>query len=303
MIKIGVTVSDKRVFPPMLNSLGDDFDVVGIDTESLKSEISTCDVLYLWDLAYDALRDIIDDHSASLGKIKLIYVARQGKDEWLLKSDRLTKSGVAVQYANGAFSDAIAEYTVASLLMLAKNLHLVTAQREWKKYYNEPVSGSKVLLLGRGSIAQKTRELLESLNLEVTNIGRQDVRNIVYHAEVIGLSENLESFDHVICCLPLDESTDGLLDEIFFSRFHEVNFINVSRGEVVDHAGLELALDKSYVRAALLDVFRNEPLDPSNMLWEDVRVVVSPHQSYRTIDWDSQLHNCFMRYLKDVKIK
>lgn len=54
------------------------------------------------------------------------------------------------------------------------------------------------------------------------------------------------------------------------------------------------------MRAAVLDVFKEEPLEKGSPLWDDKRIIVSPHQSYRTYDWEGKLHKCFMEYLTNL---
>ena len=54
-------------------------------------------------------------------------------------------------------------------------------------------------------------------------------------------------------------------------------FINVSRGGVVDEAALFEALDKKVIRAAGLDVFKQEPISSSHPLTKLTNVVLLPH--------------------------
>ena len=53
--------------------------------------------------------------------------------------------------------------------------------------------------------------------------------------------------------------------------------MNAGRGAVVDEAILPSALDNGWLRAIALDVFETEPLPPHSPLWDDSRVMISPH--------------------------
>jgi phosphoglycerate dehydrogenase-like enzyme len=55
--------------------------------------------------------------------------------------------------------------------------------------------------------------------------------------------------------------------------------INAGRGAVVDEALIPEALDKGWLAGAILDVFEVEPLPASSPLWDDRRVMISPHIS------------------------
>jgi glyoxylate/hydroxypyruvate reductase A len=55
--------------------------------------------------------------------------------------------------------------------------------------------------------------------------------------------------------------------------------INAGRGRVVDESVLPEALEKGWLRGAALDVFEVEPLPDTSPLWDDPRVMISPHNS------------------------
>jgi D-3-phosphoglycerate dehydrogenase len=54
-------------------------------------------------------------------------------------------------------------------------------------------------------------------------------------------------------------------------------FINVSRGPVVDEPALIATLHEGRIAGAALDVFEQEPVDPTNPLLQMDNVIVTPH--------------------------
>jgi D-3-phosphoglycerate dehydrogenase len=57
----------------------------------------------------------------------------------------------------------------------------------------------------------------------------------------------------------------------------EAIFINTSRGATIDEAALIKALQEGWIAAAGIDVFEQEPPDPSNPLLRMDNVILSPH--------------------------
>ena len=56
--------------------------------------------------------------------------------------------------------------------------------------------------------------------------------------------------------------------------------VNVSRGAVIDEKALVLHLKKGKFRSVALDVFEEEPLSENSELWDNPRVLITPHNSY-----------------------
>ena len=98
----------------------------------------------------------------------------------------------------------------------------------------------------------------------------------------------MQTSDIVILTLPLNASTRGLFDR---SRFEQMKpgayLVNVARGAVVKEAALCEALQSGRLAGAGLDVTEVEPLPPESLLWDDPKVMISPHvgaQSFRRVD-------------------
>lgn len=59
--------------------------------------------------------------------------------------------------------------------------------------------------------------------------------------------------------------------------------INIGRGTVVDESELIEALEKQWLRGAILDVFQTEPLPKQSKLWRMSQVHVTPHIAGPTV--------------------
>ena len=102
-------------------------------------------------------------------------------------------------------------------------------------------------------------------------------------AEQAALDEVLSEADLLILCLPIDDSTRGLLNRDRIDRMRPgVTLVNVGRGAVIDEAALHGALTSGHIRAAGLDVLAQEPSDSPLMRLPNV--VVTPHTGGTAIE-------------------
>jgi glyoxylate/hydroxypyruvate reductase A len=85
--------------------------------------------------------------------------------------------------------------------------------------------------------------------------------------------------DWIVLSIPDTPSTRGLVSRETLSRCRGAVLLNAGRGAVVDEAAIPEALDQGWLRGAALDVFATEPLPAASPLWNDPRILVSPHIS------------------------
>jgi len=99
-----------------------------------------------------------------------------------------------------------------------------------------------------------------------------------YGVEPVGFTELLQRSDIVSMHAPSTSEAYHLMTEDHFRLMKpEAIFINTSRGATVDEAALIKALQEGWFAAAGLDVFEQEPPDPSNPLLRMDNVILSPH--------------------------
>ena len=78
--------------------------------------------------------------------------------------------------------------------------------------------------------------------------------------------------------LPLTPETRGLMDERTLGLLPRgAVLINVARAPIVDETALQRALEAGHLNSCYLDVFWQEPLEPSNPWWNRERAFVTPH--------------------------
>lgn len=119
-----------------------------------------------------------------------------------------------------------------------------------------------------------------------------------FHAQYRSLPELLQQADFVCLTLPLTAETEGLIGTQQFAQMRpETIFINISRGKVVDEKALTEALRAGQIRAAGLDVFEREPLNPDSPLLQLDNVVATPHIGSATHETREAMAKCAVENL------
>jgi phosphoglycerate dehydrogenase-like enzyme len=88
----------------------------------------------------------------------------------------------------------------------------------------------------------------------------------------------LKLADFVVVATPLTPQTADMIGEEELAALKPgACLVVVGRGGVVNETALLQALQERRVAAAALDVFQEEPLSPTNPLWKQPNLIVTPH--------------------------
>jgi phosphoglycerate dehydrogenase-like enzyme len=209
----------------------------------------------------------------------------------LLRGD-LWDSDVTVTTSRGAASAlAIAEYAVAGLLYLAKSFHRAAVDRQAgvldaRAYRPLLAEGKTVCVVGAGGIGMEVGRLCAALGMDVVGTRRHPVTGALPPGfRAIGGPAELDAFlavsDLVAVCCQWTPETDRLFDAGRFAAMKPGSaLVNVARGEIIDEDALADALARDHLRGAVLDVYVGEfEHPPPARLWNDPRVLITPHTS------------------------
>ena len=98
------------------------------------------------------------------------------------------------------------------------------------------------------------------------------------------LLELLAESEFIAVCCPWTKETTHLIGQAAFAAMKPGTvLVNISRGEIIDEAALLEALGAGKLRGVAMDVYDGEfegPPDPR--LWENERVLITPHVSAAT---------------------
>jgi len=213
------------------------------------------------------------DHLEPLRSLRLLQVLGAGVEDWLGR----VPSGVLLSNARGAHGAATAEWALAALLAVVRELpgFVVDQQRQvWDKHETATLVGARVLVLGAGDLALELQQRLEANGTGVTLVGRRRRDGVAGRDE---LPDLLGVHDAVVAMVPLDDSTRGLVDAEFLARMPDgAILVNAARGPVVDTVALLAELQTGRLRAAL-DVTDPEPLPADHPLWSAPGLLITPH--------------------------
>ena len=246
------------------------------------------------------------DRVLRAGKLRWIQSSAAGLDHCLVPG--VIESDILVSSASGLFAPQVAEQTFALLFGLLRRLPLffrAEAKREFIRLPTDDLRGKTVGIVGMGGNGRMLAQVLGPWDVRIVATDYFPVDpppEIESLMPADHLDDLLEVSDIVILTLPLNEQTAGLFDTARISRMRPGSYlVNVARGAVVQEAALVEALSRGHLAGAALDVTEVEPLAPTSLLWDDPKVIITPHvgaQSSSRIDDTTELA-CFnlRRYL------
>lgn len=294
-----LTVLYKDDLPTGMSEIEAIADVRCTTADGLGDALEGADALLLWDFFSSAVRDVW--HRA--GDLKWIHVAAAGVDKLLF--DDLVDSSVVVTNSRGIFDRPIAEYVLATILAMAKDLHgswRLQQRSEWRHRETERIDDRSALIVGAGAIGRETARLLRACGMSVAGVGRSPRSNDPDFGDVHAsdeLASVIGRFDYVVLIAPLTEQTRGMIDARVLNAMRPgVRIINVGRGELIVDADLVAALESGHVDHAALDVFPVEPLPADSPYWSLENVWVSSHLSGDAVGWLELLSELFRSNLR-----
>ncbi|HZX87238.1 MAG TPA: NAD(P)-dependent oxidoreductase, partial [Reyranella sp.] len=157
-----------------------------------------------------------------------------------------SQAGVLVTHAEAGFVQSVVELTLGLLVDLSRGVSRAAADyhagRMPEIKVGRQLGGSTVGIIGYGRISRALAPVLATLGMKVLvsdPYAQVDDRRFIK----LPLDELLGRSDYVVCLAIANEETENLMDAAAFARMKpDAFFINMSRGNLVDEAGLATAL-------------------------------------------------------------
>jgi phosphoglycerate dehydrogenase-like enzyme len=268
--------------------------IVSLSVEGLSDEpVHDVEVLLHGWLSADAFDRLL----ARAPSLAWVHSASAGVERALTPAAR--ERGVVITNARGVFSRPIAEYVMMMILAVSRKLPgLLELQRErtWQPLEGTELRDVTVGIVGLGSIGRAVGALATAFGCRVVATRRRPEAGAVPSGDEglsfgeamldrVGGPETLPALlaesDFVVLAAPLTTETENMIDADTLAAMKPGSWlINVARGRLVDERALLRALRDGPIGGAILDTFRDEPLQPGSPFYDLPNVIVTPHTSW-----------------------
>jgi phosphoglycerate dehydrogenase-like enzyme len=261
--------------------------IVSISREGLADgPIDDVEVLLHGWLAPDAFERVL----ARAHDLRWVHSAAAGVERLLTPAGRAR--GLTITNGRGVFSRPIAEYVL--MMALAVNRRLpqlleLAAERTWQPLEGRELRDTTIGIIGFGSIGRAIAELAAPFGPRVLatrrsgalHPGEEPLPPGVDLAGPEAFGEVVSASDFVVLAVPLTPETEDLVDDRVLALMKRTAWlVNISRGRLIVERALLRALREGTIGGAILDTFREEPLQPDSPFYGLPNVIVTPHTSW-----------------------
>ena len=241
--------------------------------------------------------------------LKLIQLTSAGLDR--VPVERINEKGITLCNAKGVYSTPMAEWALAGVLTLYKHTNKFYSNQQnhkWVKDRNiKELSGSKICIVGCGSVGTECAKLFKPFSSEVVAVDIVKPTSFLFDSyyNINNVAKAVENADVVVLTLPLTNKTQNLFNKELFSQFkNDAILVNIARGAIVNEDDLIDVLKNGKLGGAVLDVFNTEPLYENSELWSLPNVIITPHNSFVSQKNNERLFNLVYKnlntYMKEV---
>ncbi|WP_066069614.1 D-2-hydroxyacid dehydrogenase [Neobacillus soli] len=276
-----------------------------------------------WELIVSKDKDIWQEHAKDAeiiagwnNGLEEYCLGSQAQLKWLqtwsagvdsLPLEQVEARNITLTSANGVHAYPISETIFALMLGLTRKIHTYVRNQQAKIWHHAHMGlemhEKTVGIIGVGAIGKETAKIAKAFGMNVIGVRNsgEPVDNVDEMYTLDQLSLLLPKCDYVVVTLPHTKETHRLFgSEQFRQMKSSAFFINIGRGELVAEADLVQALKDGTIAGAGLDVFEKEPLSTESPLWELETVIITPHTSGSTENYNKRLiENILIPNLKE----
>jgi len=219
---------------------------------------------------------------AALGELEVVFSVNAGV-EALLESGEVPDGVPIVRMVDDGLAEGMLEWVLATALAWHRNLFAYRDRQlkgTWSPLREVLARDRRVTVLGAGHLGARVAAALAQIGFSTRAWSRspKQIPGVLSLAGDAALQGAAQDAEILINLLPLTPATENLLDAPLLAHLApNAVLINAGRGRhVVDQAVLE-SLDSGRLRAAILDVFREEPLPQAHPFWRHPGVYITPH--------------------------
>jgi glyoxylate/hydroxypyruvate reductase A len=239
------------------------------------------------EIRYLAAWTLSDGLIAQLPNLEVVFSIGAGIDQ--LDLAQIPDDLPLVRMIDAGLTSGMVEYVVMSVLMLHRDMldySNVQRQRIWRPSHSKMAIDRRVGIMGLGELGQAALIGLKAFDFQLSGWSRSkhEITGISCFHGTDGLAEMLSKTDILVCLLPLTPETRGILNQANFNNMPKgAMIINAGRGGHLVDQDLLVALEQGQISGAILDVFNQEPLEPTHAFWQHPRIVITPHVASMTL--------------------
>jgi len=217
---------------------------------------------------------------------RLRIIARNGVGYDAVDTQELSRRGILLTNTPVAVRNSVATIALGFILALSLKLPLKTRmarENRWRERADHPgvgLPGRTLGIVGLGGIGKELVRLMQPFGMTILaadpHVSEESAAQA--GARLMPLDDLLKLSDFVVVACLLNESTRRLLNaERLRLMKPSAYLVNVARGPIIDEPALIECLAQGRIAGAGLDVFEQEPPDPSNPLLTMDNVIPTPH--------------------------
>lgn len=207
----------------------------------------------------------------------------------------------------GGYGRVLAEHMLSMVLSLCRRLPEYHNQQhahrwQWLRY-DKQLEGSTVLILGAGDIGTTLARWMRPMVGKIIGM-RRVVRDYPDCFDEMITPDQLDSClgqaDIILCALPHTPQTAGLLNEKRLRLTKpDCILVNGGRGSLIDQDALCTLLQEGHFWGVGLDVTQPEPLPADHPLWDQPRLILTPHAAGNTFSLESPLYRNIWAFMTE----
>ena len=297
-------------------TIGDDINLSGFDelgevvkygfstTEEARERTKDADVIIL---------NKVEINEKTIGEaknLKLVCVTATGTNN--LDKEYLAKRGIAWRNVAGYSTESVAQHTFAMLFYLLEKLRYYDDYVKTEKYVEDvsfthfakafhELTGMTWGIVGLGNIGRRVADIAKMFGCRVIYYSTSG-KNIQPGYDRVSFEELLTQSDIVSVHAPLDENTQGLMNQAAFTKMKKTAiFLNLGRGPIVVEQDLADALNEGEIAAAGLDVLSVEPMQAQNPLRsikDSEKLLITPHIAWASVEARNRMMQIIVEQIK-----
>jgi D-3-phosphoglycerate dehydrogenase len=217
---------------------------------------------------------------------RLRGVVRHGVGLDMIPMESATAHGIPVANVPGSNAEAVAEYVLSGMLLIARRMQSMDRDlraKDWPVARAHADSSTELLgrtlgIVGMGNVGRRVAEICTAaFRMKVLGTPTRS-RPLPLYVEGADVERIFAESDFIVLSCPLNAATRGLVNAARIARMKPTAaLVNVARGPVVDEGALAEALAAHRIRGAVLDVYEHQPLARDHPFLALDNVVLTPH--------------------------